>query len=199
MPIMDGFEATQLIRELDNYTHLPIIALTASTFLSKKRLALKAGMTDFLSKPFTPDQLHEVIEKYLTRPTEEVQQKKVFHFTEKLDAVYLKEAYGNDVDYALDMFQTYIDIIEDDMILIKDNLNTNDLNALKKQLHKIKPTFTMVGIGEITKLIETLEPEMESISNTELNRWFMDFEESINSTTPIILEEIKRIVSWQKS
>ncbi len=200
MPVMDGFEATQLIRSSDSSnSQLPIIALTASTFLSKKRLALKAGMTDFLSKPFTPDQLHEIIDKYLNTNENKTESDNEFTFSDKLDAEYLRQAYGNDAEYALDMFETYLDIIEDDLLLIKDSISTDDREALSKQLHRIKPTFTMVGISEITTTIEAVEPILESLDKPKLEQWFEKFDTLTKSKTPLILEEIKRLMQWQKN
>ncbi|MGK0316412.1 MAG: PAS domain S-box-containing protein [Saprospiraceae bacterium] len=199
MPIIGGFEATQLIRESKNInSQTPIVALTASTFLSKKRLALKAGMTDFLSKPFTPDQLHEIIGKYLNSSESKIVSEKDFAFSEYLDSEYLKDAYGNDSEYALDMFETYLEIIEDDILLIKDSISTNDLINLKKQLHRIKPTFTMVGISKVTKTIETVEPILDSLTKSKLDQWFSEFETFTRSKTPLIIEEIKRLRLYKK-
>jgi len=65
MPEMDGYEVTKSIRASDHRNkNVPIIALTASTFVSNRNEAYEAGMTDFLSKPFSPDQLSAVISKY---------------------------------------------------------------------------------------------------------------------------------------
>jgi PAS domain S-box-containing protein len=200
MPIMGGFEATQLIRNSKNQnSKIPIIALTASTFLSKKILALKAGMTDFLSKPFTPDQLYEIIDKYLNIINNKIVPETEFKFSDKLDSKYLKQVYGNDTDYALEMFRTYIEIIGDDLLLIKDSIKTNNIISLQKQLHRIKPAFTMVGISEITKTIETVEPNLESLTNSNLEIWFKEFETFILSKTPLIIEEIKKLKQWQKN
>ena len=88
----------------------------------------------------------------------------------------LKQVYGNDTDYALEMFRTYIEIIGDDLLLIKDSIKTNNIISLQKQLHRIKPAFTMVGISEITKTIETVEPNLESLTNSNLEIWFKEFE-----------------------
>lgn len=67
MPIMDGYEATKIIRnmEADKYQLLPIVALTASVFDALKYQAIEVGMNDYLSKPFKPQALYNMIEKYI--------------------------------------------------------------------------------------------------------------------------------------
>ena len=59
MPIMDGFKATQKIREIEKSTntHIPIIAVTANAFPEDKERCLIAGMDDYISKPFQPEEL----------------------------------------------------------------------------------------------------------------------------------------------
>ncbi len=66
MPEMDGLEASRTIRGLADvkFQELPIIALTASTMQETKDNAHAAGMTDFLSKPFDPNELHGKIKEY---------------------------------------------------------------------------------------------------------------------------------------
>lgn len=63
MPILDGYEATKMIRSSANKNkQTPIIALTASAMLDQKNKALDLGMNDFLTKPFTPEQLKEKLQ-----------------------------------------------------------------------------------------------------------------------------------------
>ena len=63
MPVMDGMEATKLIKE--KHPEIPIIALTANAFDSDRQLAIDAGCIDFLSKPVSSDLCIKVIKKYL--------------------------------------------------------------------------------------------------------------------------------------
>ena len=63
MPIMDGIEATKLIREIDS--NVPIIVLTAYAVRSLKKQASEAGCTDLLTKPSTSRQINAVIKKHL--------------------------------------------------------------------------------------------------------------------------------------
>jgi len=59
MPIMDGYTATEFIRtKMETPKNaIPIIALTAEVLSAEKKKAFKAGMNDYLTKPFKPEDL----------------------------------------------------------------------------------------------------------------------------------------------
>jgi CheY-like chemotaxis protein len=58
MPEMDGLTATQKIRLIsDRNKDIPIIAITANAMRGDKEVYLKAGMTDYVSKPFSVKQI----------------------------------------------------------------------------------------------------------------------------------------------
>jgi two-component system sensor histidine kinase/response regulator len=67
MPIMDGYEATRLIRadETNSERHIPIVALTASATMGIREKCLIAGMDDYLSKPVSLEALQAAIEQCL--------------------------------------------------------------------------------------------------------------------------------------
>ena len=77
MPVMDGFEATRAIRATETSlaqepltrnarpSRIPIIALTADALEGTKEECLAVGMDDYISKPFTVDQLSEVISRWV--------------------------------------------------------------------------------------------------------------------------------------
>ncbi len=65
MPIMDGFEATEIIRKLDNKNStVPIIAVTANVMPSDKVKCTRAGMNDFIEKPIKQERFKEVLTHY---------------------------------------------------------------------------------------------------------------------------------------
>lgn len=68
LPVMDGITVARKIREIEISTsqHTPIIAITANAMIGDKEKCLSAGMDEYLSKPFQPSQLIDVIEKYVT-------------------------------------------------------------------------------------------------------------------------------------
>ena len=67
MPKLNGLEAAQQIRQLPGCQEIPIVAMTANAFAEDKALCVKAGMNDFLVKPFMPDQLFAVVLRALMR------------------------------------------------------------------------------------------------------------------------------------
>jgi signal transduction histidine kinase len=64
MPVMDGYEATRLIRELEIETgkHTPILAMTAHAMVGDAEKSLECGMDDHITKPFKPIELYNSIE-----------------------------------------------------------------------------------------------------------------------------------------
>jgi signal transduction histidine kinase/NO-binding membrane sensor protein with MHYT domain/DNA-binding response OmpR family regulator len=66
MPMMDGFEATQIIREDEQarHRHTAIIAITADAMIGDREKCLRAGMDDYLNKPFTPEQIAGLMQKW---------------------------------------------------------------------------------------------------------------------------------------
>ncbi|MCF2503996.1 response regulator [Dyadobacter sp. CY107] len=59
MPVMDGFEATKIIRE--HNPDIPIVALTASAFQDERERALANGFSDYLVKPFLPPDFYKIV------------------------------------------------------------------------------------------------------------------------------------------
>ncbi|MBP5454664.1 MAG: response regulator [Lachnospiraceae bacterium] len=67
MPVMDGLEATKLIRRLDrdDAKSVPIVAITANAFPEDKEASYQNGVTTFVTKPYGRQQLQQVIETLL--------------------------------------------------------------------------------------------------------------------------------------
>jgi two-component system sensor histidine kinase/response regulator len=71
MPVMDGIEATRVIRSDPRFETLPIIAMTANAMAADRDRCLEAGMNDHIAKPIDPDQLFSVMLRWTRRRTAE--------------------------------------------------------------------------------------------------------------------------------
>ncbi len=69
MPIMDGLEATPVIRQLDNGKGIPIIALTAHHMPEKIQQFRNAGMDDYIIKPIDPVKFTNISDRYFKAGT----------------------------------------------------------------------------------------------------------------------------------
>lgn len=65
LPDMDGMEVTREIRKKPNFQDIPIIALTAHAMKGIQETTKEAGLNDFLTKPFLPNDLITIVKKYL--------------------------------------------------------------------------------------------------------------------------------------
>jgi PAS domain S-box-containing protein len=65
MPVMDGFEATRVIRSVLGLSDLPVIAMTAHALAGDAQKCLDAGMNDHVPKPVDADQMYRVLAKWL--------------------------------------------------------------------------------------------------------------------------------------
>lgn len=66
MPLLDGIEATKMIR-MHHKERPYIVAITSNTFSKEKNKCFESGMNDFISKPFTFDDLRQILLKYIPK------------------------------------------------------------------------------------------------------------------------------------
>lgn len=73
MPVMDGLEATNLIRRMQDpiKAATPVIALTAAAMNQERELAMKLGVNDYVCKPFVPEELYDKLVKFSLKAKEQ--------------------------------------------------------------------------------------------------------------------------------
>ncbi|MBU0664067.1 MAG: response regulator [Proteobacteria bacterium] len=164
MPIMDGYEATQKIRQWEQRqqrTPVPIIALTAHAFIRFKKKCLDAGCNDFLTKPVKKAKLIETIATHL-QLSGQIQAIPV-----PLGADFITNS--EDTPNLLILDQKIAKLIPRFMINKKqdvkqmlETLETGAMVDLKKQAHTVKGTSWMYGFTHLGNLCQALEKSTES-------------------------------------
>ncbi len=75
MPLMNGYEATQIIRQ--QYPSLPIVALSANAYKEDIKKSRSFGMNDYLSKPFKEKELFTIANKWMAKKGEKTHSKEL--------------------------------------------------------------------------------------------------------------------------
>ncbi|HED34689.1 MAG TPA: response regulator [Gammaproteobacteria bacterium] len=163
MPVMDGFEATRIIRETD--TGIKIIAVTANALSKDQKKCFDAGMNDHLGKPFNRDQLTKMLAKWLPennknhpnntpkRKMETTKNITLKHVTyKKLDK--MKSIMGDVFPELIPAYIKQSDVITGSML---KELNNNDLKTLERHAHSMKSSSDNLGAEILSFLSEDLE------------------------------------------
>lgn len=174
MPEMDGYEATRAIRADANNPNQnsPIIALTASALIDEKQKALDAGMNDHLTKPFTPDQMTSMLQRWV-RMEERANDRREnllasLDLPPELDKEYLNDFYEGDIEYALHMAKSFLKGLEREYAHCTLMQQSKDLNELAAWIHKLTPMLLMIGATALADQVRELE---KAIKSGTLSQW----------------------------
>jgi signal transduction histidine kinase/CheY-like chemotaxis protein/HPt (histidine-containing phosphotransfer) domain-containing protein len=158
MPIMDGFEATQKIRDREmtsGQTKMPIIALTANAIIGDREHCLARGMDDYLSKPFTLEQLHKVLSQWL--PKQEYEEDNSSATNVNIDKNVLAQLRSLKVGLLTRVIDLYIESSPKLLIDMDQALAQQDIKTLYKVAHSLKNSSANLGVIDLTHLCRELE------------------------------------------
>ena len=117
----------------------------------------------------------------------------MYKYSDVLDSACLEDLYGDDTEYALQMFEIYVDMIEGQCTKLMEAVESDDRETTRKLSHKIKPVFTMVGLPRLTKLSEQIEKESGSGKQEWLITHSSELNEEVRDTLPSIITEIEKL------
>ncbi|UXP33993.1 PAS domain-containing protein [Reichenbachiella agarivorans] len=184
MPEMDGYEATQKIREADTVygKQVPIVALTASAMLDVRRKVKTLGMTDFITKPFSPEELYKKIIKYhltvnvknpIGLPNNPVYQK-------------LSNYADGEVGFIIELVDHYLGNYEEFYNLLSEVQRQGDIMMLKEACDKISKSneaLSIVHMDQAFNIVRTLA----TLNTSD------DILEDIKLACDHVIEELKTI------
>ena len=161
MPIMDGIEATSMIRNSLKWEK-PIIALTGEALKEKIEECYRVGMNDYISKPFRQLTIEKKLRKFLfpsaieedkliEKEVEEVE------ITEEYSTELLMEMIGGDPEELAKLLTTFINQGKANLTNLKQALLDKNWGQLQTQAHTIKTSFKYLMLNQSAALCEKLE------------------------------------------
>jgi CheY-like chemotaxis protein/HPt (histidine-containing phosphotransfer) domain-containing protein len=179
MPEMDGFEATRVIRERAAQTaqrRIPIIALTAHAMKGDREQCLAAGMDDYLSKPFTLQQLQTILQRWLpqepvSQPTPEpatlpgapgVESRVVQHPPQaaSVDGQILEDLRRliGEPEVFCDILRAYLQETPQLLAALQTAHTQGDTLTVQQMAHCLKSSSATLGALSLSALCAELEP-----------------------------------------
>ncbi len=158
MPIMDGFEATQKIREREMtlaLTKLPIIALTANAIIGDREHCLAKGMDDYLSKPFTLEQLHKILSQWLPKDISRGAESDISSVN--IDSKVIAQLKNLKAGLLRRVIDLYIETSPKLLLDMEQAVTQQDTKGLYKIAHSLKNSSANLGVVELTNLCRELE------------------------------------------
>ncbi len=196
MPEMDGYEATKKIREAESVRretqekvspdaspltshHVPIIAVTANAMQGDREKCLQAGMDDYLSKPIRPEELSQILSKWLPRS-----ETPSFSSIEPVEAYPLpstNEATSPEVvnqetleeleilggrEFLRTMIQSFVEDALKCVTLIEQALDKQDLTQIQDTAHGLKGISRNMGATALAQIALDLETACQGEQTT---------------------------------
>lgn len=192
MPIMNGFEALNIIRKKEKTKEkipIPIIALTANYEEEEKKRALIEGFNDYLTKPIILSELESILEKYLFSGsiTEDLVKKDIHEDKMRIDYDYFRQN-SLDREFISNLFQLSLKTIPQYIEELRLNYKEGDLENLKKSAHKLKGAASSAGFKRLTHLAEYInKADLSNMSKEELEGKIKEIDEEWD----LLKEEIR--------
>jgi CheY-like chemotaxis protein len=177
MPVMNGLEATALIREREKQTggHIPIIAMTAHALKGDRERCLRAGMDEYLSKPIQSRELFQTIDHLLFggAPSEKEPEQTG---PDALDVAGALERVAGDRELLKDLIDLFFADCPTLLGAIRDALQRRDAHALQHAAHALKgavstfcaqPAYEVALQLEMAARSEELSHAIELVASLE--------------------------------
>ena len=205
MPVLDGFKAAKLIREMKDAENVPIVAMTADTIGDALQKYLHAGMVDMIAKPIEPDELYRKVAKWVLKrrgidsgtekETTKVQDTTVTEIEDKgktkikipgIDVALGIKRFANKWDFFKRLLERFYDDHTDFKDQLEKALKNNDRETAGRLLHSFKGISGTIASTKLYPMAIELEKAFKEKSEK--------FEELKNET----LKELSSILDTLK-
>ena len=202
MPIMDGLEATRIIRSMPQHASLPIIAMTANAMAGDRERCFAAGMNDHVAKPIDPDLLFAALNTWVTpgqralptgmvaapeAPEEAASPNPLPDDLPGIDlAVALKGAGGN-ATLLHQILMTFLKDHEGDAQALRKALSDHDLEYAQRIAHTLKGLAGAIGAYELRPAAIAMDAAIRSRASDTYLRLL----DRLENTLSLVIHSLK--------
>ena len=203
MPVLDGYEATRLIRQQERFRSLPIIAMTANAMAEDRARCLASGMNDYVAKPIDWTAFFQLIQSFFTsqqpgrgsRPVVSIRQESSQNEFPRLLGVnqaIARQACNNNAV----LFRKILKTIEcqqaDALAIIHATYKVGDYLEAAKLVHKLNGSIGAVGATSLASILKVLEQALKENPPSEATERLLEQAECLFGE---LLDEVRKLSS----
>lgn len=190
MPVIDGLEATKILRSDHRFDSLPIIGLSASAYESDIKTAKAAGMNDYITKPINIESAIDKVLNLTTKDTHHRQVNRQMRMVDKAGALIF------DVDGAIRVWgraqkvAQYLSLFKDEFETHLSSLPQNAHAVSSHYFHKMKGAAGALNLNALSKTLHQCEEDLKNgtISETSLADLSSIWRETLDSINQYIAQ-----------
>ncbi|MEM8496472.1 MAG: EAL domain-containing protein [Pseudomonadota bacterium] len=194
MPVLDGYAATEQIRQREfeqGLDAMPIIALTANVLKGDREKCIAAGMSDFLSKPFEQNDLCRVINTWLPEQSllqrraanDELGHEQQRRLVSSVDAEAIEKLRTlqrpGQPDIVKKLVGNFLDTVGATLADIQEAFIDGDGNKIHQYTHPLKSTAATLGANHLAKLLSEMDDTCRQGSIAGCSILLQDIEEEV--------------------
>jgi CheY-like chemotaxis protein len=205
MPVMDGYEATSRIRQLESEqgrAPTPIVAMTANAMTGDREKCINAGMDDYLAKPMGLDQLRVCVARWLNNASGPAPraERKVSFIGERgdkampvLDENVLNELKEIMEDDYLSLLRTYLQNAPQLVDQARSAIDRRDVGAMVMPVHSLKSSSANVGAIALSELAREAERLARTGNLSEAENAFRAVDDAFQVAVAALREHVTKV------
>ncbi|WP_232824630.1 ATP-binding protein [Algibacillus agarilyticus] len=191
MPIMDGVEATKIIRQNTLNSTTPIIAFTAHAFKEERDMLLKQGMDDYLGKPIDINKFNALVNKWVRNSSEQSAHNASLSSNQKtgIDWSLALKMAANKHDVAMEMLHMLVETFPEIRKELDQARYKHDTVELLRLIHKFHGSTCYTGVPKLKSLSFSLESQLKKGVMVNLNQQV----DALFAEMDYVTDELKKI------